>query len=128
MRLLLDTHIFLWWIRDAPRLSSRIREAMADPANRLYLSAASTWEMVIKSRLGKLDLPGPPDVFIREQLRMNAIYPLPITVEHTTCLASLPNIHRDPFDRMLVAQAIYEDLTLVTDDPAIRKYPAKILR
>jgi PIN domain nuclease of toxin-antitoxin system len=103
-------------------LSVTIREAIADPGNRLYLSAASTWEIIIKSRLGKLVLPDSPQDLIEKQLRMNAVEPLPITIDHTLSLASLPDIHKDPFDRMLIAQANCEGLTLMSDDPLIKQY------
>lgn len=127
MRLLLDTHVFIWWILDDPRLAQRLRRAIADPDNHLYLSSASAWEMVIKASLGKLALPDPPETFIRAQLLSNAVEALPVTIDHTIRLASLPYIHRDPFDRMLVAQANCETLTLATDDPAIRHYDVNTL-
>ena len=122
MRYLLDTHVFIWWAIGAPRLSADMLEAIVDPANQLYLSAASTWEMMIKSRLGKLRLPSAAEAFIAEGLRRNRVEPLPITIEHTLALASLGSFHKDPFDRMLIAQARHEDLTLMTDDPLIRQY------
>lgn len=125
--LLLDTHVFLWWVLDDPRLGGKLRDSIADAANRVYLSAASTWEMVIKARLGKLALPDQPKAFIDRHLRENRFDPLPVTIEHTTSLASLPHIHRDPFDRMLIAQSIYEDMTLVTDDPVIQHYNVRTL-
>jgi PIN domain nuclease of toxin-antitoxin system len=100
MKCLLDTHIFLWWILEHPKLPRIAGNALADPDNALYLSAASTWEMVIKSAIGKLSLPASPETFIREQLLLNDITPLPILIEHTFALASLPMLHKDPFDRI----------------------------
>jgi PIN domain nuclease of toxin-antitoxin system len=127
MKLLLDTHIFLWWILEDPRLPLAASEVIADSDNELYLSSASTWEMVIKSAIGKLSLPASPATFIKDQLILNEITPLPITIEHTFALASLPMLHKDPFDRMLIAQTNYENLTLVTDDPTIKKYHVNVL-
>jgi len=127
MKFLLDTHIFLWWILEDPKLSRFAGDVIADSDNELYLSSASTWEMIIKSAIGKLSLPASPEMFIRNQLYLNEITPLYITIEHTFALATLPMIHKDPFDRMLIAQAIYEDLTLVTDDPTIKQYHVNVL-
>ena len=127
MKFLLDTHIFLWWILEHPKLPRFARDMLTNPDNELYLSSASTWEMIIKSTLGKLSLPASPETFIRHQLYLNEITPLYITTEHTFALATLPMIHKDPFDRMLIAQAIYEDLTLITDDPTIKQYHVKVL-
>jgi len=127
VRLLLDTHVFVWWILDDPRLAQRLRRAIAHPDNRVYLSAASAWEIVIKASLGKLVLPEPPEAFIRAQLLSNEIEALPVTIDHAIRLASLPAIHRDPFDRMLVAQSECEEMTLVTDDPVILRYDVRTL-
>ncbi len=127
MRFLLDTHIFLWWILEDPKLPRAARDAIIDSDNELYLSSASTWEMIIKSTLGKLSLPASPETFIRNQLDLHEITTLYITIEHTFALAALPMIHKDPFDRMLIAQAIYENLTLITDDPTIKQYHVKVL-
>ena len=127
MKFLLDTHIFLWWILAHSKLPRAVGDVVADPDNELYFSAASTWEMIIKSAIGKLSLPASPEMFVKEQLFLNDITPLPITMEHTFALANLPMVHRDPFDRMLIAQAIDENLTLITDDPIIKQYPVKVL-
>lgn len=126
MNFLLDTHIFIWWILDDPRLKDSIRAVIDDPNNHLYLSAASTWEIVIKSQLGKIVLPESPERFIIKQLRENAVDAIPITVPHTIYLLELPLIHKDPFDRLLIAQASYENLTIITDDPLIKQYSVKI--
>ena len=119
MRLLVDTHIFLWWCADDRRLGSAEREAIRNPANEVYLSAASVWEIVLKQALGRLRVPEPASA---AALRLG-FQPLPITFEHAEATASLPSLHRDPFDRLLVAQARVESLTLITHDPSIRSYP-----
>ena len=122
MKALLDTHTFLWWITNDPQLSGRARQIMADPESELILSAASGWEIAIKARLGKLKLPDDLQGFIAEQLRINAIRVLPVQMAHALHVYTLPNHHRDPFDRMLVAQGQLEDLAIVTDDPLIGRY------
>jgi len=119
VRLLVDTHIFLWWCADDRRLGSAEREAIRNPANEVYLSAASVWEIVLKQALGRLRVPEPASA---AALRLG-FQPLPITFEHAEATAALPSLHRDPFDRLLVAQARVESLTLITHDPSIRSYP-----
>ena len=119
MRLLLDTHVFLWWLADDRRLDSEERQAIRDPENDVYLSAASVWEIVIKQALGRLR---PPEPASSAALRLG-LQPLPITFEHAEATAALPPLHNDPFDRLLMAQAKAESLTLVSHDPAIRAYP-----
>jgi len=119
VRLLLDTHVFLWWLADDRRLGAVEREAIRDPENDAYLSAASVWEIVIKQALGRLRTPEPAST---AALRLG-LQPLPITFEHAEATAALPPLHNDPFDRLLMAQAKAESLTLVSHDPAIRTYP-----
>ena len=119
MRLLLDTHAFLWWCEDDPKLGVAEREAIRDGANEVFLSAASVWEMAIKQGLGRLQLPEPPSV----AAPCMGIVPLPVAFAHAEATVSLPSLHRDPFDRLLVAQARTEGMTLVTHDPLIRVYP-----
>jgi len=119
VRLLLDTHAFLWWCEDDPQLGVAEREAIRDGANEVFLSAASVWEMAIKQALGRLQVPEPASV---AALRMG-IVPLPVAFAHAEATVALPVLHRDPFDRLLVAQARTEGLTLVTHDPLIRAYP-----
>lgn len=126
MRLLLDTHAFLWWIRDDPRLSPRSAALIADGANQVHVSAASVWEIVVKAGLGRVEVPEPVDRFLVAQLQANAFLPLPIHFRHALGLAALPDVHRDPFDRILVAQAIAEDLTLVSGDRILRDYPVAV--
>lgn len=119
MRLLLDTHAFLWWRGDDTRLGAAERDAIRDGQNDVFLSAATIWEIAIKHALGRLQIPEPASA---AALRLG-FEPLPISFTHAEAIAKLPPLHRDPFDRMLVAQARTEGLTLVTHDPAIRSYP-----
>ena len=126
MRLLLDTHALLWWIADDERLSSRASALIADGANEVLVSAASAWEIVVKSALGRVEVPAPVDRFLVVQLEANTFVPLPIQMRHALGLSALPDVHRDPFDRILVAQAIAEDLTLVSRDPELRRYPVAV--
>lgn len=123
MNLLVDTHVLLWWLADDPRLSATARSAIADPANLVAVSAATVWEVSIKQALGKLDAPGDLPTVLRD----GAFDPLPITVDHALLAGSLPAHHRDPFDRMLVAQAMIEDLVLVTHDEELRPYDVSLL-
>lgn len=124
MRVLLDTHTFLWWATDEPRLSLRARQAIAD-AEEAFLSIASCWEMAIKVSRGRLDLPKPIERFVPEQLGLNAFRLLQIDLDDVARVATLPLHHRDPFDRLLVAQALSEELTIVSTDPVFRKYGVK---
>lgn len=127
MRLLLDAHVFLWWVSDSPRLSPAAREHCRHAGNQLFLSSASIWEIAIKARIGKLTIPAPLDVFLTEQLNINAIESLPVTLQHALRVAELPDHHRDPFDRMLVAQALTESLPILTSDTAIRAYGVEVV-
>ena len=127
MRLLLDTCTFLWVVGGAKELSSRAREALADPANEVFLSAASAWEIAIKHRLGKLPLPAAPDEFVPTQRTAHGIEPLAVEEESALHVAKLPDLHRDPFDRMIVAQALVGGLLVLTPDDPIRQYPVRTL-
>ena len=122
MRLLLDTHTLLWWLADDPGLDRDAAEAISGAAL-VAVSAASAWEIAIKQALGKLT--GPED--LAAELRVNEMTALPITVAHATAAGALPQLHADPFDRMLVAQARAEDLTLVTRDPQLSRYGVPVL-
>jgi len=122
VRLLLDTHAFLWWVGDDLRLSRAARRAIADAKNECLLSAASGWEIAIKVRLGKLGLSGKIERFIPEQMTANSIRELPIEIRHATRVASLPFHHRDPFDRLLAAQALTEELAIVSRDAIFKEY------
>ncbi|RLB56501.1 MAG: PIN domain nuclease [Deltaproteobacteria bacterium] len=123
MNLLLDTHAALWWLSDDPTLSASARAMIADPENTVFLSAVVVWEIRIKQGIGKLDL---PDDF-GEVLDSQRFPELPVTVDHAHAIADLPSIHRDPFDRMLVAQAIVERMTIVTRDKSIAAYDVNVI-
>ena len=127
MKALLDTHVFLWWINDDPRLSDAARELIGNGESALFLSAASGWEIAIKMRLGRLEVQGDPEHFIFEQLALNDITVLPISMNHAFRTATLPDHHRDPFDRMLVAQSQIEQLPIVTSDPLITRYAVDVI-
>jgi PIN domain nuclease of toxin-antitoxin system len=122
MRLLLDTHAFLWFIMGSPNLSAEARALIEDETNERFLSAASLWEMAIKSSTGKLTLSAPFDVLIPRQLSLNGIGLLGIEVAHAAVVSTLPFHHRDPFDRLLVAQAIVESIPIVSVDTAFDIY------
>lgn len=126
MKLLLDTHVFLWWISDARQLSERARERIADGKNTLYWSAASSWEVAIKHALGRLKLSQSPDKFIPGELVKNRVERLPIVDAHALRAGLLPPFHRDPFDRMLVAQAHIEGMVILTNDPLLSRYEVPI--
>jgi PIN domain nuclease of toxin-antitoxin system len=125
MRVLLDTHAFLWWGEDAPTLSKRARTTISNPGNECLLSLASCWAMAIKLSLGKLRLPGAIERFVPEQLAANAFRQLEISFRHMARVAMLPFHHRDPFDRLLAAQALEEGCPIVSADASFRKYGVK---
>jgi PIN domain nuclease of toxin-antitoxin system len=127
MRLLLDTHIFLWFITGDVRLPDVARDAIRDAGNEALLSVASMWEMAIKSSLGKLPLPGPAGSYLPRQRERHGIASLSVDEADVFELAGLPSLHRDPFDRLLICQAIRRGLTIVTADRAILAYPATFL-
>lgn len=122
MRLLLDSHAFLWFILGDHRLSDRARLAIAAADTDVLISPATLWEMAIKVRLGKYTLPGPFGPFMDTQLTSNRIRLLPIEVRHTALLASMPFHHRDPFDRLIVAQALAESIGVVSIDAMLDAY------
>jgi PIN domain nuclease of toxin-antitoxin system len=122
---LLDTHVFLWWINDDPRLSGRAREVISDGGNDLLFSAASGWEIAIKAGFGKLKVSGDLGAYLTGQLSENSVQVLPVYLSHTLRVADLPHHHRDPFDRLLVAQALVEKLPLMSADPEISRYPVE---
>lgn len=123
MRLLLDTHAFIWWIEDVP-LERAALDAIADPDSEVFVSAASIWEAQIKAGTGKLRL----ETDLIEELRVNEFAEVQVSATHAVAAARLPAHHRDPFDRMLVAQAQIEGLTLVTRDPVFDRYAVAVLR
>ena len=126
MRLLLDTVTFIWLVEGSSRLSAPARDLIIDSANDAYLSAASAWEIAIKNGLGRLPLRVPPEQFVVEQRRRHRLDSLPITEEAALQVGKLPNLHRDPFDRLIVAQAIAEGMTVVTPDRLIKMYPVRV--
>ncbi len=123
MNLLLDTHVLLWWLDDNPTLLAPAREIIADGRNLAFISAATIWEIVIKKALGKLGL---PDEF-KEILAREPFERLDVTADHAFQVGRLPPHHRDPFDRMLVAQCQVDGLTLVTRDPTVKRYNIPVL-
>ena len=123
MQILLDTHMLLWWLADDSRLPKRARTLMADPTNRLTVSAVTAWEIAIKQALGKVTIDGNLEQAVHEQ----GFAVLPVSLPHAAETLMLPTIHRDPFDRMLVAQARVESLPLLTVDPHILQYPANVI-
>lgn len=125
MKLLLDTHVFLWWIADDERLSAPARAAIADSANEIFVSAASGWEIAIKAGLGRLSLPDRPARFVPNQVARNGFTVLSISLAHALAVEALPALHRDPFDRLLVAQSRLEKLPVITDDAAILRYDVR---
>ena len=122
MRLLLDTHAFLWFVLNDPQLSAGAQSLLIDPANDILVSPASYWEIAIKVRLGKLDLHAPYDDFLLRGIVGNDFDILPIEPRHTSVLTSLPLYHRDPFDRLLIAQARIEAIPIVSMDAAFDLY------
>ena len=124
MRLLLDTHALIWWLEDSAELSAEARQSISDGSNDVAVSAASAWEMAIKEALGKLRVPSD----LAAQIDKSALQQLPITIDHALKAGSLPPHHPDLFDRMLIAQAMIDDRTIVTHDPRFAPYGVKVLR
>lgn len=127
MRILLDTHIFLWFISGDTQLSTDVRDAIRDPDNEVYLSAISVWEAIVKYQLGKLPLPEHPETYLPKQRDLHQIASLVLDEISVVQLAKLPLLHRDPFDRMLICQALRNDLTIATVDSAVRAYPVSVM-
>jgi PIN domain nuclease of toxin-antitoxin system len=125
MRILLDTCTFLWIIADAPELSTRARELFGDPGNEVFLSSVSTWEISIKHALGRLPLPEAPERFIPTQREQHGVETLPLEESATLHLTRLPQLHKDPFDRMLICQAIIHGMVIITPDELILQYPVR---
>ena len=125
MRVLLDTHSFLWFVDGSASLSPTARILIEDADNQPFLSMASLWEMAIKISLGKLTLGEQFGTFVPQQMRLNGIRLLPIELTHVEVVATLPFHHRDPFDRLLIAQSMVEQIPLVTGDPAFSLYPVQ---
>jgi PIN domain nuclease of toxin-antitoxin system len=126
VRLLLDTHVFLWLQTEPERLGDRLT-LVEDRATTLLMSAASSWEIALKYGLGRLPLPEPPDRYVPTRMRAIGAEALPIEHSHALAVAALPALHRDPFDRLLIAQAEATGATVLTADPAVAQYPAETL-
>ncbi len=127
MKLLLDTCTFLWVVTGSSQLSPRVVDLFRAPDNEVYLSAASAWEVALKHALGRLPLPEPPERFVPAEREAHGISPLPVDEESALHLSRLPAIHRDPFDRLLVSQAIVHGLVILTPDPLVSQYPARTI-
>jgi PIN domain nuclease of toxin-antitoxin system len=126
MKLLLDTQAFLWWISNGPDLSDKAKEAIGEESE-VFFSVVNAWEIVIKASLGKLPLPELPSVLIPKMLKRHNFQVLPVTLQHTLKVYDLPDFHKDPFDRLLIAQALVEDFALVTSDELIKQYAVQTL-
>lgn len=127
MRVLLDVHAFIWWNTDDSRLSASARSVMEDDATEIFVSVGSIWEVAIKVAKGRLELPVDIDRYVDERLAANEWRSLSIDRRHVIRAAALPTIHRDPFDRMLVAQSQLEDLPIITTDAAITRYDVETI-
>jgi PIN domain nuclease of toxin-antitoxin system len=127
MRILLDTHVFLWFISGDSQLSTDVRDSIRDWDNEVYLSAISVWEAIVKYQLGKLPLPEHPKTYLPKQRDLHQISSLTLDESSVIQLAKLPPLHRDPFDRMLICQALQNSLTIATVDAAVRAYPVSVM-
>lgn len=127
MKILLDTHIFLWFISGDTQLSTDIRDIIRDQDNEVYLSAISVWEATVKYQLGKLPLPERPEIYLPRQRNLHQIASLALDESSVVQLAALPPLHKDPFDRMLICQALQNGLTIATVDAAVRAYSVSFI-
>jgi PIN domain nuclease of toxin-antitoxin system len=127
MKALLDTHALLWWVTNNPQLSATAQAVIVNPQNDLYISVASCWEIIIKFNTGKLPLPEPPIQFIQSCLSYNQFQSLAIDLPHILQIANLPEVHKDPFDRILIAQAQIENIPILTIDHLIVQYPVQTI-
>ena len=127
MTLIIDTHCWLWWLTEPHRLAKEALAVLKNPDNIVLLSSVSSWEIAIKYSLGKLRLPEPPESFVPSRMERDGLASLPVHHSHTLMTASLPYHHRDPFDRLLVAQAIVERIPIMTVDPNIGLYDVEVV-
>jgi PIN domain nuclease of toxin-antitoxin system len=127
MKVLLDTHTFLWWVADDPQISVTAKNIITNPDNDIYLSVVSAWEIIIKVGIGKLSLCEPPEIYIPTRIASNQFEILPVQISHILKINSLPNFHKDPFDRLLIAQSLVENFSLITLDSAIAQYPVQTI-
>lgn len=128
MDLLLDTNAFIWWLDDSPRIGGPARTAISDPLNGVFVSAATFWELAIKLSLKKLNVRSDATSWVPQELARNRFRPLPVQLHHALAVEHLPFHHRDPFDRLLIAQAIEEDLTIITGDSEFEAYAVRVIR
>jgi PIN domain nuclease of toxin-antitoxin system len=127
MKYLLDTHTFIWYILNNPKLSEKAVDIISNMNNEIYFSAVSGWEMIIKAKIGKLQLPDQPAAFIIDQIKENGFTVLPVFLNHSMNLYKLPDYHKDPFDRMLISQATTENIPIITIDKLFQDYPVKCI-
>jgi PIN domain nuclease of toxin-antitoxin system len=127
MKVLLDTHTFLWWNTEDPRLSTRARQVISDGNNEVFLSVASVWEMAIKAARGRLILPEPPAQYVPSRMGLYRFQPLPVQISHAAHVHDLPPHHNDPFDRLLIAQSQLESLPILTVDADFNRYDVEII-
>jgi PIN domain nuclease of toxin-antitoxin system len=127
MKYLLDTHTFLWWNMDDAQLSSLAKEIIADGANEIFLSAATAWEIAIKTARGRLELPEDPTRYVSSRMNLHGFQALPVQIHHAVQVYKLPMHHADPFDRLLIAQSQIESMPLISVDAEIRKYEVEVV-
>lgn len=127
MKYLLDTHTFLWWNMDDAQLSPLVKEIIADGANEIFLSAATAWEIAIKTARGRLELPEDPTRYVSSRMSLHGFQALPVQIHHAVQVYKLPMHHADPFDRLLIAQSQIESMPLVSVDAEIRKYEVEVV-
>ena len=127
MRVLLDTHVFLWMISAPEKLSKTVKDILESKVNEIFLSAVSGLEIAIKCKINKLQLPNNPDIYLPHQVAENSLKILPIGMNHTVNVFNLPDIHKDPFDRLLISQSQLEKLPIITNDEKIKEYPVDII-
>ena len=128
MNVLVDTHVWIWSLASPDRLSPESRGLLSSSRNVVYLSAASAWELAIKAALGKIELPEPVETYVPTRMARQGITALPITHAHALRVSTLPQHHRDPFDRLLIAQALVERLPILTADAAFDRYGVEVIR
>jgi PIN domain nuclease of toxin-antitoxin system len=124
---LLDTGVWLWSVGEPSRISRKAREVMAEVSHEVFLSAVTSWEVAIKAASGKLQLPEPPDLYVPRRMAAQGLRPLAVSHEHALAVFALPAHHRDPFDRLLIAQAKVEEMTLISADRKFDRYPVQLL-
>jgi PIN domain nuclease of toxin-antitoxin system len=127
LRYLLDTGVWLWSVGEPSRISRKARDVMADISHDVFLSAVTSWEVAIKAASGKLQLPEPPDLYVPRRMAAQGLRPLALSHEHALAAFALPAHHRDPFDRLLIAQAKVEEMTLISADRMFDRYPVQLL-